>query len=291
MQPNEHLRKLIKIFIFAFLCTEMQTTFTGREQTQQRSIGGYFKKTTRANELASTAPYQASIRLIEAERDYFGKGHICSGALVAPSVVLTVGRCVYNYENRKAYHPAELRVMLGSTLRFAPTVHTSLFGVTHIYRTSDIAVLMLERDVTIVKGIVQPLQLPEASMPEPWHSYTYNISTWGVNSEGNELHELVTYTAKTINCDDKQADQVTICLVKNSDMIRSQDVGAPLLKENCLLGLRREEDSFVDVALYVDWIEEQIGDGSNQNSAIWGILGFLAFTAHVLNCSCKNRLY
>jgi len=41
------------------------------------------------------APHQASIRLLAQERDYFGKGHICSGALVAPSVVLTVGSCIF----------------------------------------------------------------------------------------------------------------------------------------------------------------------------------------------------
>lgn len=61
------------------------SAYTHSEVAKKRRIGSS----------VPAAPYQASIRLLDQELDYFGKGHICSGALVAPSVVLTVAQCVY----------------------------------------------------------------------------------------------------------------------------------------------------------------------------------------------------
>ncbi|EDW29703.1 GL14900 [Drosophila persimilis] len=157
MQLNDHYRKIMKILIFAFLCTEMQTTFTHRDLAKKRSIGmaptgGALTEGRSVAAWSQVASYQASIRLLAHERDYFGKGHICSGALVAPSVVLTVSSCVYSHARRKHYHPAELRVILGNSQRFAPNDQGLTMGVTHVHQPpKDLAqaIIRLERDIPV----------------------------------------------------------------------------------------------------------------------------------------------
>lgn len=261
--------------IFAFLCAEMQTTFTHSELAKKRSIGSS----------ASAAPYQASIRLLDQELDYFGKGHICSGALVAPSVVLTVAQCVYDQDNMRFYHPAELRVVLGSTQRFSPTAHGQVLGVTHVYKPPkqlSLAILMLEQDIGAHLTRIRPIALPVDAehlerTSEPWH-----ISSWGLAGEdGRELHELLRLRVTRSPCGQQ------LC-VKYDEQTYELDAGAPLTTSNQLLGLRSQSSVFVDVASHLDWIRAQIGDGSNHNSSVWGILGLLAFTIYVIKCSCKG---
>ncbi|XP_017872208.1 PREDICTED: trypsin-4 [Drosophila arizonae] len=275
MQLNDQIKRILKIMIFAFLCAEMQTTYTHSEVAKKRRIGSS----------ASAAPYQASIRLLDQELDYFGKGHICSGALVAPSVVLTVAQCVYDQDNMRFYHPAELRVVLGSTQRFSPTAHGQVLGVTHVHKPPkqlSLAILMLEQDVSAHLTRIQPIALSVdtaqlETTSEPWH-----ISSWGLAGEdGHEVHELLRLCVKRSPCGQQ------LC-VKYDEQAYELDAGAPLTTANQLLGLRSQSSVFVDVASHVDWIRSQIGDGSNQNSSIWGILGLLAFTLYVIKCSCKR---
>ncbi|EDW62988.1 serine protease 28 [Drosophila virilis] len=286
MQLNEHLRRIIKILIFAFLCTEMQTTFTHRELAKQRGIG-----TSNAAGGRRRAPYQASIRLLDQELDYFGKGHICSGALVGPSVVLTVAHCLYKNDNKSFYHPAELRVVLGSTQRFAPTAHAQVYGVTHVYQPPkqlSLAILMLDQDVPAQQTRIQPISLPVdtqhlESDPAPWH-----ISSWGLaGDDGHELHEMLRLRVQPSPCQELQ--QLCVQYENQAENAAYElDAGAPLTKSNQLLGLRSKSSAFVDVASHVDWILAQTGNGTNQNSSIWGILGLLVFTIYVVKCSRKS---
>lgn len=298
MQPNEHLKKVMKILIFAFLCTEMRTSYTHRELTKQRGIGSSSEAGKRRQ---SQAPYQASIRLIDQELDYFGKGHICSGALVGPSVVLTVGQCLYNNSSKSFYHPAELRVLLGSTQRFAPSAHSQVFGVTHVYQPPkhlSLAILMLDQDVHRDQPYIQPISLPvdavafdqtteQTSSPE-----SCKVSSWGLaGDEGQELHEMITLHVKCVK-------STQLCDLQEEHGKYSSyelDAGAPLTKANQLIALRSEsatfsESSFVDVASHVEWIHTKTGDGTTQNSSIWGILGLLVFTVYVITCSRKSLL-
>ncbi|KAH8394396.1 hypothetical protein KR222_002307 [Zaprionus bogoriensis] len=299
MQPNEHLKRVMKILIFAFLCTEMRTSYTHRELAKQRGI-----ETSAAgagSRRGSRAPFQASIRLLDQELDYFGKGHICSGALVGPSVVLTVSDCLYNNRSKNFYHPAQLRVVLGSSQRFAPTANSLVYGVTHVYQPPkhlSLAILMLDQDVPADQKHIQPISLPAAvksqqkqdqdqEQSEPWQ-----LSSWGqAGDEGRELHELLTLR---VNC----PDTPQFCALHDEHVEYSDyelDAGAPLTKSNQLFALRSQSptfphSTFVDVASHVDWIQSQTGDGSNQNSSIWGILGLLVFTAYVIKCSSKSLL-
>lgn len=64
----------------------------------------------------------------------------------------------------------------------------------------------------------------------------------------------------------------------------NKDFGSPVFVNNKLVGLRSFAANHLAPAIYTDishhakWIREVVGDGSNQNSSIWGSLGFLMLT-------------
>ncbi|KAH8409110.1 hypothetical protein KR009_007618 [Drosophila setifemur] len=306
MQLNDHWRKIVKTMIFAFLCTEMQTTFTHGVLEAQRSIGlsemrAIGKGVDDSGDSKMMTPHQASIRLMAEEREYFGKGHICSGALVAPSVVLTVASCLVSREGRGFYHPSELRVMLGNAKRFAPSELGLVFGVTHIHlppKDLALAILMLDQDVPSDHPLIQPVGLPSRPPSDLLRSSFApdgKISTWGADAQIRELHDLVTRSVDLIPCTMRQAKKEPagtkrIC-VKDKDYGRNRiymEAGATLTVQDRLLGLQSLDGGFEDVASHVEWILGRIGDGSNQNSSVWGVLGFLVFTGYVLAVSRKS---
>lgn len=192
--------------------------------------------------------------------------------------------------------------MLGSTQRFAPTTHTLIYGVTHIYQPPkhlSLAILMLDQDVPANHKQIQPISLPAASEPvketeqgQEQHTEPWQISGWGLAAdEGHELHEMLTLR---VNC----PETPQFCALHDDHSKYSDyelDAGAPLTKSNQLFALRSQSSTlphstFVDVASHVDWIQSQTGDGNNQNSSIWGILGLIVFTAYVIKCSRKSLL-
>nr|NP_572283.1 uncharacterized protein Dmel_CG6067 [Drosophila melanogaster]AAF46106.2 uncharacterized protein Dmel_CG6067 [Drosophila melanogaster] len=304
MQLNDHWRKIVKTLIFAFLCTEMQTTYTHRDLAAKRGIGLAEMDAIAAEngkegfQLKMVAPHQASIRLLTLERDYFGKGHICSGALVAPSVVLTVTSCIFSQVKKSYYHPSELRVVLGSPQRFAPNEQALVFGVTHIHQPPKdlaLAILMLDKDVPENLPYIQAIGLPTpgaTSILDSDHHNLLQINTWGYDGDIRELHDLVTLNATHTSCHQHQSKSPRICVQpKTSNYIRGRlymDAGATLTERDRLLGLRSIDGAFEDVASHVEWILAKIGDGGNQNSSIWGILGFLVFTGYVITISRKS---
>ncbi|KAH8295935.1 hypothetical protein KR018_001110 [Drosophila ironensis] len=305
MQLNDHWRKIVKTFIFAFLCTEMQTTFTHRDLAAQRGIGQAEMEAIAGegspSRAGALAPHQASIRLLAQERHYFGKGHICSGALVAPSVVLTVGNCLISQKRRSYYHPSELRVMLGNPQRFAPSEQGLVFGVTHIHQPPKdlaLAILMLEKDVPQDHPGVQAVTLPSPGETSILDSSDASksllqISSWGYDAQIRELHELVTLNATQTACQQPQlpGSSTRICVqaeLKEATEPLYMDAGATLTERDRLLGLRSSDGGFEDVASHSEWILAKIGDGGNQNSSVWGALGFLVFTGYVLMVSRKS---
>ncbi|XP_026838818.1 uncharacterized protein LOC6550425 isoform X2 [Drosophila erecta] len=251
-------------------------------------------------QLEKIAPHQASIRLLALERDYFGKGHICSGALVAPSVVLTVSSCIFSQVKKSHYHPSELRVVLGSPQRFAPHEQALVFGVTHIHQPPKdlaLAILMLEKDVPDNHQYIQAIGLPPSPdatsiLDDSEQHNLLQISTWGYDADIRELHDLVTLNATHTSCHQQQSKSPRICVqMKSGNHNRGQlymDAGATLTKRDRLLGLRSIDGAFEDVESHVEWILTTIGDGGNQNSSIWGILGFLVFTGYVITISTKS---
>lgn len=78
----------------------------------------------------------------------------------------------------------------------------------------------------------------------------------------------------------------TLCVASNESL--NKDFGSPLFVDNKLVGLRSFSSAqhapaiYTDVSHHANWILSVIGDGSNQNSSIWGILGFLLLTLVVI---------
>ncbi|KAH8300928.1 hypothetical protein KR044_004749 [Drosophila immigrans] len=290
MQPNEQLRKVMKILIFAFLCTEMRTSYTHRDgSTKQRGIEANGKRRQ------SRAPFQASIRLKQLEQDYYGKGHICSGALVAPSVVLTVGQCLFNSDSKRFHHPAELRVQLGSAQRFAPTSQSQVFGVTHVYlppKSLSLAILMLDQDVPAEQSDIQPISLSPNPLYGDARDAPCHLSSWGLTGDDHqELHEMLTIP---VNCKEVKRPQPQPSKEDWKYLAYELDAGAPVIRDNRLVALlsssKLAAHEFAEVASHVDWIQATTGDGSTQNSSWWGILGLLVFTGYVIKCSRKSLL-
>lgn len=73
-----------------------------------------------------------------------------------------------------------------------------------------------------------------------------------------------------------------LCMTTSESLL--QDSGSPLFVDNKLLGLMSYRSGsevpavYTDVAYHAKWIQEKIGNGHNQNSSVWGMLGFLALT-------------
>lgn len=159
---------------------------------------------------------------------------------------------------------------------------------------------MLDQDVPQDQPYIQAIPLPVEAIP--WDQATdqvqatdqgsCQVSSWGLaRDEGQELHEMVTLRANclksTQRCEvpDEHGQYVSIEL----------DAGAPVIKSNQLIAMCSKssaipDSKFVDVADHVNWIHAKIGDGTTQNSSIWGILGLLVFTAYVIKCSRKSLL-
>lgn len=73
-----------------------------------------------------------------------------------------------------------------------------------------------------------------------------------------------------------------LCVNTNESL--NEDFGSPLFVDNKLVGLRSFASNqlsptiYTDVSHHAKWIREVIGDGSNQNSSVWGTMGFLLLT-------------
>ncbi|XP_073829375.1 trypsin [Musca autumnalis] len=298
MYNHEDMKKFFKLAIVLLLCSEMQPSDTQLDTYEDRIL--YYRSDHNATVATlDSSKYHASIRLKEKDGRY-GAGHICSGALIAPSVVLTAASCVYNYEDNKPYHPSELKVVLGSVARYQRHEQTLIFSVTHSYQAQtfdaiklrdNLAILMLERDVPEASATIKPITLSPYNTN--WYSKetdkAHKVTTWMQTQDGLYLNSLMFLNAKKMRNEEcmQQYGAVfgpgMLCMTtEESTML--QDIGSPLFVENKLIGLmslsngQKSPAIYTDVAYHGKWIREVIGDGHNKNSAVWGMLGFLALT-------------
>ncbi|XP_013099906.2 trypsin-1 [Stomoxys calcitrans] len=298
MYSQEDLRKIFKIVLVVMLCCEMQPSDTQLDTYEDRIL--YNRHDLNGTEASfNNTKYHASIRLKEKDQHY-GVGHMCSGALIAPSVVLTTASCVYNYDENKPYHPSELKVVLGSMARYQRHEQTLIYSVTHSYQPAtfdaeklrdNLAILMLERDIPAVNEHIKPITL------QPYNTNWYDkesdkqfkVTTWLKTPEGLFLNPLMFLDATHVG--DKECKQQyghlygpgMLCMKTSTPMVLT-DVGSPLFVDNKLMGLMSFTMGTDDSAVYTDityhskWIAEHIGNGHNQNSSVWGMLGFLTLT-------------
>uniref|UniRef100_A0A1I8M1U1 Peptidase S1 domain-containing protein n=1 Tax=Musca domestica TaxID=7370 RepID=A0A1I8M1U1_MUSDO len=298
MYNQEDMRKLFKLAIILLLCSEMQPSDTQLDSYEDRIL--YYRSDNNATiATLDSSKYHASIRLKEKDGRY-GAGHICSGALIAPSVVLTAASCVYNYADNKPYHPSELKVVLGSVTRYQRHEQTLIYSVTHSYQQQtfdaiklrdNLAILMLERDVPEMSANIKPITLQAYNTN--WYGKAgdkqFKVTTWLQTHEGLFLNPLMFLDAKKMDSEEclKLYGPVyaagMLCMsTAESGMIH--DIGSPLFLENKLIGVMSFSDGAKGPAIYTDvtyhskWIREMIGDGRNKNSSVWGMLGFLALT-------------
>uniref|UniRef100_A0A1L8EG25 Putative chymotrypsin-1 n=1 Tax=Haematobia irritans TaxID=7368 RepID=A0A1L8EG25_HAEIR len=298
MYSQEDLRKIFKIILVVMLCCEMQPSETQLDSYADRIL--YYRNDLNGTEASiNNTKYHASIRLKEKDQQY-GVGHMCSGALIAPSVVLTTASCVYNYDDNKPYHPSELKVVLGSMTRYQQHEQTLIYSVTHSYQPAtfdaeklrdNLAILMLERDIPEMSEHIKPITLQPHNTN--WYDNKsdkkYKVTTWLKTQEGLFLNPLMFLDATQV--DDKECKQQygpiygpgMFCMKTSVPMLLS-DEGSPLFVDNKLLGLmsfNMGTDStsvYTDISYHSKWIQEKIGNGHNQNSSAWGMLGFLALT-------------
>ncbi|XP_011185224.2 hypodermin-B [Zeugodacus cucurbitae] len=315
MHRSESLNKLMKIFILAFLCNEMHSSLT-QSNAAEHPFDAYPSSLNGSEATLEHAYYQASIRL--AIEDYmFGEGHICGGAVIAPSVVLTVAHCIHNYRTQTSRHPAELKVVMGTLNRYQRDEHTLVYGVTHVHRPrtfnahslhDDIAIIMLERDIPPAHPTVKPITLSltalrnvkvsETMADDAVKQHKLVVTSWLVTKEHLPYTQLMSFNATQLSgqqCADKYGqiygpDMVCVGYLGSQaqETACQQDAGAPLVENNQLLALNGKQSvdcksnadpvTFVDVSHHANWILEKIGDGKNCNSSIWGMLAFLIFT-------------
>lgn len=86
-----------------------------------------------------------------------------------------------------------------------------------------------------------------------------------------------------------------LCIVSLESL--SEDFGSPLFIENKLVGLRSFASGHLAPAIYTDvshhenWIRSVVGDGSNQNSSVWGTIGLLLLTYVALSRTKFMKTY
>ncbi|KAM7347098.1 granzyme M [Cochliomyia hominivorax] len=301
MYLNENIRKIAKIFIVVFLCSEMQSSVTQNSTYEDRIL--YYSPDLNSTEASfRTAQHHASIRLKEHDQP-FGDGHICSGVVIAPSVVLTTAQCIYNYNKNKPYHPSELKVVLASMTRYQRQEQTLIYGVTHTYQPKtfnalklhdNVAALMLDRDIPKINEYVKPITLPQTKLYntnwyEKQNGGQFQVTTWLKTNDGLILNNLMLLNVSKLNdgtCEQYYGKTIytngMLCFNTNESL--NKDFGSPVFVDNKLVGLRSFAAHHLAPAIYTDishhakWIQEVIGDGSNQNSSLWGSLVFLLLT-------------
>ncbi|XP_012162886.1 serine protease SP24D [Ceratitis capitata] len=201
-------------------------------------------------------PYQVSIRL--------GGQHICGGALVSESYVLTAAHCVYGVPLKY------ITVQAGSVNRMEDGVISEVSNVTvhaEYAFNNDIAVVELKKPLEFT-DLIQAIPIATLEVPA---NQSVVISGWGRIREGGPLSPKLMYSRSVMVlsaelCATYEAfsDEGLLCLAKSSGRgFCNGDDGGPAVYRNFLIGIASftdtscgsgRPDGYTKVSYYADWL-------------------------------------
>ncbi|XP_017967188.2 chymotrypsin-2 [Drosophila navojoa] len=224
------------------------------------------------NAAAGDAPYQISLQTLAGS-------HLCGGAIISASWILTAGHCVSGW-------PADrLRVAMGSTRYSEPgAVHYPAAIYLHCSYDrpkyhSDIALLQLNESIAF-DALTQPVQLVNESWPAG--SLELLFTGWGTQSAGGatpaQLQRVQQQHIPRPECEarldgyeDVQLGGCHVCAFRERNIGACHgDTGGPLVYKDQLVGIlnfmvpcaQGVPDVFMDLRYYSEWIRRTIsGNG------------------------------
>ncbi|XP_055913156.1 chymotrypsin-2 [Eupeodes corollae] len=296
------IRKFCRIFCVVFLIADFQSSQSQFDNNRKNhlipsNINGPLS-------LPDDALHQASIRLINKDIT-FGEGHICSGSLISTRVVLTAARCLFNLDFKTPRHPSELIVVMGTSDRYQRTLDTVTSGITHIrYPTSfdlesmrdDIGLLFLSREIPEKHSTIRPIEL---NWKITDNYVRGSVTGWDLSKNGDLSRQLLIANVSILDRNNCKHNVEQLLITKRmicgrymremDKRIYQSDVGAPLVIAGKQIGLASITMSnystlsdklviYTDVAYHKEWIWTELRDENNNDSSVWGLLGFLILT-------------
>nr|XP_036231789.1 serine protease SP24D-like [Bactrocera oleae] len=201
-------------------------------------------------------PYQVSVRV--------GGEHVCGGALISQSFVVTAAHCVASIS------PTFLTVQAGTiNLTEAGTISQVAKIIPHpdYNYDNDIALLQLSEPFNY-SSVIRPIRLATNETPA---GEEVTITGWGRITDGGALSEILQYSRKLTVLSDKQCARIAgpinpgvQCLskVQNNGFCDGDD-GGPAVHKGVLIGIASyysdgcgssAPDGYTKVSYYNNWL-------------------------------------
>jgi len=261
-------------------------------ETKKRIVGGV--ETLRHE-------YPFAVNIVDSKYKRAG----CGGTLISHNLVLTAAHCAWNTR------PSELTVVLGEhDMRDKDTSKVNIRVKNVIFHDdyndqnykNDIAILVLEKDAPLKKGIISLVCLPTSKLK--LKNYTVRVVGWGRTSDNGPpsrtLRKVDLQTADISRCRRYFGNTVDgnrqICTYTKSKDSCQGDSGGPLLYKNpkkayvqvgivsfggpCASSIPGVN---TDVTAYLDWIQAKIKTyGSTKESCKSRIANTVTTTTKVV---------
>ncbi|XP_023246052.1 chymotrypsin-2-like [Copidosoma floridanum] len=209
-------------------------------------------------------PYQVSI--------CHNEKHICGGAIIHKSWILTAAHCCYGSTSDLVIHAGTNKLNETGTAYQSQKIFTHpKFSV--LLRRNDICLIKVKETITF-NDLVQPVRLPPYDINE--NGLPAVVSGWGATSYladySNDLQYLDTFLLSRSSCMWKTMIPVIstkkICAFsRKNEGSCSGDSGGPLVANAAIVGVvsygfngcaSGKPDIFTRVYKYVDWIDKLI---------------------------------